>query len=96
MGFKLGELNVEVEGIPDIYQRVKLLLTTEKGSLTGDPRYGVNIAQFIPYAQDNAPRIMSDIVNAIGLYIPEIRVSKIEVRDSTVTVTIEDIGAIVI
>ena len=96
MGFKLGETNAEVEGIPDIYQRVKLLLTTEKGSLPGDPRYGVEIAQFIPYAEENAPRIMSDIVNAIGLYISDIRVSKIEVRSSTVTVTIESVGAIVI
>lgn len=96
MSFKLGAINEEVEGLAELYQRVKVLLITEKGSLPGDPRYGVTIANLIPYTAENKPRVVSEILEAIGLYEPTIRVSKIDVRENTVTVTAESVGAIVI
>lgn len=94
--FKLGELFAEVEGIAEIYQRIKVLLITERGSVPGDPRYGVTISQYIPYTNDNKPKIISEILDAMGTYEPEIRVSNIDIRENTVTVTAEGVGAIVI
>lgn len=96
MSFKLGAINEEVEGLAEVYQRIKVLLITEKGSLPGDPRYGVAISNLIPYTTENKPRVISEILEAIGLYEPTIRVSKIDVRENTVTVTAESVGAIVI
>ena len=96
MAFKLGEIFVEVEGIPEIYQRVKVLLLTPRGSVPGDHRYGVAIADYIPYTSDNKPKIIAEILEAMGLYEPEIRVSNIDIRENTVTVTAEGVGAIVI
>lgn len=96
MPFKLGEIFAEVEAIPEIYQRIKVLLITERGSVPGDPRYGVTISKYIPYTNDNKPKIISEIMEAIGLYEPEVRVKQIDVRESTVIVTVEGVGAIVV
>ena len=96
MSFKLGAINEEVEGLAEAYQRIKVLLLTEKGSLPGDPRYGVRIADLLPYTAENKPKVIAEILDAIGLYEPAIRVSKIDVRENTVTVTAESVGAIII
>jgi phage baseplate assembly protein W len=96
MAFKLGEINAEVEGIPEIYQRVKLLLLTDKGSLPGDPKYGTAIADFVPYAEANRSRIISEIMESVGLYCSDIRIKEIDIREKSITVTVQDVGAIVI
>jgi phage baseplate assembly protein W len=96
MGFKLGELNVEIEGLQESYQALKVLLSTEKGTLAGDPLYGVNIADLIPYTNDKKPAVSSEILNAIGRYMPDIRVKSIEVAEATVTVAVENLGTIVV
>lgn len=102
MPFKLAEINAEVEGIAELFQRIKILCLTEKRSLPGDPNYGVAISQYIPYSDDNKPAIMSQILEAIGRYEPDIRVAKIEVSGkievggSNITITVEGVGAIVI
>jgi phage baseplate assembly protein W len=95
MAFKLGEINAEIDGIGEIYQRVKILCLTEKRSLPGDPSYGVAISQYIPYSESNKPAIISQILEAIGRYEPDIRVAKIEVSGN-ITITVEGVGAIVI
>lgn len=96
MAFKLGEIGAEVEGIGELFQRIKILLLTEKRSLPGDPNFGVAIAQYIPYSEDNKPRIMSEILDAIGRYEPGVRVSKIDIQGKSITITVEGVGAIVI
>lgn len=96
MPFKLGEIGAEVEGISELFQRIKILLTTEKRSLPGDPNFGVAIAQHIPYSEDNKPRIMSEILDAMGRYEPGVRVSKIDIQQQSITITVEGVGAIVI
>lgn len=95
MSFKLGEINAEVDGIAEVFQRIKILCMTEKRSLPGDPNYGVAIGQYIPYSDDNKPAIMSQILEAIGRYEPDIRVAKIEVSEN-ITIAVEGVGAIVI
>lgn len=96
MPFKLGEIGGEAEGTQEVFQRIKILCLTEKGSLPGDPNYGVAIAQYIPYSEDNKPRIMSEILDAMGRYEPGVRVSKIDIQGKSITVTVEGVGAIVI
>lgn len=96
MAFKLGEIGAEVEGVSELFQRIKILLLTEKRSLPGDPNFGVAISQYLPYSEDNKPRIMSDILDAIGRYEPGVRVAKIDIQRETITITIEGVGAIVI
>lgn len=96
MPFKLGEIGAEVEGISEVFQRIKILCLTEKGSLAGDPNYGVSIVQFIPYSDANKPRIMSEVLEAMGRYEPDVRVAKIEITGGNLTITVEGIGAIVI
>jgi phage baseplate assembly protein W len=95
MPFKLGEIGEEIEGIGEIYQRIKILCLTEKRSLPGDPNYGVAIGQYIPYSDSNKPAIMSQILEAIGRYEPDIRVAKIEVSGN-ITITVEGVGVIII
>ncbi len=96
MPFKLGEIGAEVEGVSEIFQRIKVLCLTEKRSLPGDPNYGVSIVQFIPYSDQNKPRIMSEILEAMGRYEPDVRVAKIEITGGNITITVEGVGAIVI
>lgn len=96
MPFKLGEINAEVEGLPELYQRVKLLLLTDRGSLPGDPLYGTAIAECVPYTDSQRPKIIGEVMRAIGLYCPDIRVEEIDVREKSITITLQDIGAIVI
>jgi phage baseplate assembly protein W len=96
MAFKLGGLNEEVEGLPELYQRVKLLLLTDRGSVPGDPLYGTAIADCVPYTDEQRPKIISEIMRAIGLYCPDIRVSEIDIREKSITITVQDVGAIVI
>lgn len=96
MPFKLGEIGAEVDGIPELFQRIKILLLTEKRSLPGDPNFGVAIAQYIPYSEDNKPRIMSEILDAMGRYEPGVRVAKIDIQGKSITITVEGVGAIVI
>lgn len=96
MPFKLGEIGGEVEGVSEIFQRIKVLLLTEKRSLPGDPGFGVAITQYIPYSEDNKPRIMSEILDAMGRYEPGVRVSKIDTQRESITITVEGVGAIVI
>jgi phage baseplate assembly protein W len=96
MAFKLGEINAEIDGIAELFQRIKILCMTEKRSLPGDPNYGVAISQYIPYSENNKPAIMSQILEAIGRYEPDIRVAKIEVGGSNITITVEGVGTIVI
>lgn len=96
MSFKLGEIGAEVEGVSEIFQRIKILLLTEKRSLPGDPNFGVAIAQYIPYSEDNKPRIMSEILDAMGRYEPGVRVAKIDIQRESITITVEGVGAIVI
>lgn len=96
MPFKLAEIGGEVEGIAELFQRIKILCLTEKRSLPGDPNYGVAISQYIPYSEDNKPRIMSEILDAMGRYEPGVRVSKIDIQGKSITVTVEGVGAIVI
>jgi phage baseplate assembly protein W len=95
MAFKLGEINAEVDGIAELFQRIKILCLTEKRSLPGDPNYGVAISQYIPYSDSNKPAIMSQILEAIGRYEPDIRVAKIEINKN-ITITVENVGTIVI
>lgn len=96
MPFKLGEIGAEVEGVSEVFQRIKLLCLTEKRTLPGDPNYGVAISQYIPYSQDNKPRIMSEILEAMGRYEPDVRVAKIDINGGNITITVEGVGAIVI
>lgn len=96
MAFKLGELFAEVDGVAELYQRIKVLLLTDRGSLPGDPKYGTAIAQYIPYSDQNRPQVMAEILDAVGRYEPDIRISEIDVRLNTVTVTAEGVGAIVV
>lgn len=96
MAFKLGEINAEVEGVAEVFQRIKILCLTEKRSLPGDPNYGVAISQYIPYSDQNKPRIMSEILEAMGRYESDVRVAKIEINGGNITITVEGVGAIVI
>jgi phage baseplate assembly protein W len=96
MAFKLGEIGAEVEGVAEIFQRIKVLCLTEKRSLPGDPNYGVSIVQFIPYSDANKPRIMSEILEAMGRYEFDVRVAKIDINQGQITITVEGVGAIVI
>lgn len=95
MAFKLGEINAEVDGVAEIFQRIKILCVSEKRSLPGDPNYGVAISQYIPYSDNNKPAIMSQVLEAMGRYEPDIRVAKIEVSGN-VTITVKGVGTIVI
>ncbi len=96
MPFKLGEIGAEVEGVSEVFQRIRLLCLTEKRTLPGDPNYGVAISQYIPYSQDNKPRIMSEILEAMGRYEPDVRVAKIDIQRESITITVEGVGAIVV
>lgn len=96
MAFKLGELNAEVEGQQERFQALKILLSTEAGTLAGDPRYGVNLANYLPYREADKPAISSDILNAVGRYMPDIRVRSIDIVGSTVNVAVENLGTIIL
>ncbi|PZO93633.1 MAG: hypothetical protein DI617_08395 [Streptococcus pyogenes] len=94
--FKLNQIGSEVTGIDDTLQQLQVLFMTEKGSLPGDPNYGLAISQYIPYRDESKPLIIGEIMNAIGRYQSSIRVQKIEFEGERVTVRIESIGTITI
>ncbi len=92
--FKINEIGSGISGVDDILQQLKILFSVEKGSLPGDPNYGVAISKYIPYRDDSKPLIIGELMTAIGRYQSSVRVRKIEFEGDRVIVAIEGIGVI--
>ncbi len=70
---KLGAIGEIVEGLDDVAQCVRIILTTPKGSDPLRPTFGADLWQYIDYPIDAAiPAIVREITEAITLWEPRI------------------------
>jgi phage baseplate assembly protein W len=70
---KLGAIGEIVEGLDDVAQCVRIILTTPRGSDPLRPTFGADLWQYIDYPIDAAiPAIVREISEAITLWEPRI------------------------
>lgn len=74
----MNALGLVVEGIEDIKQCVRIILTTTKGSDPLRPLFGSDIWQFIDTPINTAiPNIAAEILNALGKWEQRINIKKL-------------------
>lgn len=74
----MNTLGLVVEGIEDIKQCVRIILTTTKGSDPLRPLFGSDIWQFIDTPINTAiPNIAAEILNALGKWEQRINIKKL-------------------
>lgn len=62
--------------------KIRMILTTERGSVLGDPGFGVNLQQYIFETGVSAKKIEGEIFSQIDQYIPESKDYDIKVNVS--------------
>lgn len=75
---ELGKFGSVVEGVKDIAQCIRIILTTRKGQVPHRPEFGSDIWKYIDYPVNEAiPNIIREAVNAINLWEPRCEIKKI-------------------
>jgi phage baseplate assembly protein W len=89
---KLGETGAVVEGLDDIDQCIRLIITTPRGSLPLRPLFGCDAWQELDAPVNSAiPNICKAVREALTLWEPRITVIAIRAKidESHITITIE-------
>ena len=89
---KLGEIGSVVEGMDDINQCIRIILTTRKGSDPHRPEFGADLWQYIDYPVNQAiPNIIREAMDAIHMWEPRVDINSIKptVDGAHVTLAIE-------
>lgn len=80
---KTGEVEM-LEGVPDIYSSLHILLTTIPGERIMQPRYGCNMQDFVFEPMDTGLQtlMLEKVETAILFYEPRIKVNRLEIDGS--------------
>lgn len=69
-----------VEGIPELTQQLRLIITTMPGSVPLAPQFGLGVDQYIDQVSgDIAGKIRRDLVEQVALYAPRIEILSVTV-----------------
>lgn len=72
---KIGAIGEVVEGIADVEQCLRIIVTTPQGTDPLRPTFGSNIWRYIDYPIDQAlPAIVSELITAVGRWEPRVTV----------------------
>jgi uncharacterized protein len=75
---KLGEVGAVVEGVADIDQSIRTILTTPKGSLPFQPDFGSDLWRYLDWPMAQArPHIVRHAVEAIAMWEPRVEVTEV-------------------
>lgn len=75
---KLNTIGEVVEGLDDVEQCIRIILTTPKGADPLRPTFGSDLWQYIDYPLDAAvPAIVREATEAIRLWEPRIALSSV-------------------
>jgi|YelNatPaOPRAMG01_1025707.scaffolds.fasta_scaffold04611_5 phage baseplate assembly protein W len=81
---KLGAIGEVVQGIQDVDQCIRIILTTPKGSDVLRPTFGVDIWRYIDYPMNSAvPGIVREVSTAIALWEPRVSIVAINAAPAT-------------
>ena len=81
--FALGRIGEVVTGTDEIEQSLRILLTTQPGSVPGRPEFGFDSLKWVDRSPVEAlPGIIRMVSKAIARWEPRIKVPGIQVRDA--------------
>jgi len=80
--FKSNSTNVTTSSLQATKQNTKLLLYSEKGSLFGDPYFGIRLKRYI-FDQNNyilKDILIDEIYTQLALFIPQLKVERKDIK----------------
>lgn len=89
---KIGEIGAVVEGLDDIHQCIRIILTTPKGSVPHNPLFGSDIWRYLDYPVNEViPHLIREAVDNIEAWEPRIQLIGIQpvVDGATITLQVE-------
>lgn len=70
---RLGEIGEVVEGLEDIQQCVRIILTTPKGSRPHEPEFGSDLWKYVDHPVNEAiPHLVREAIDALTLWEPRL------------------------
>ena len=77
---KVGAIGEVVEGLDDVDQCIRIILTTPQGSLPLRPDFGCELWRYLDApAQEARPHILRAVIEAIARWEPRVKVSAVDI-----------------
>lgn len=78
-----------VEGLRDIDQSLRIILTTPKGSDPHRPEFGSNVHQYLDWPTDRVtPHLVREAIEAIRQWEPRVSVDQVHIQISAHHITV--------